>query len=267
MANRQKIKLANIAADPDLQPRTGMNPETIEDYADDMRRGDQFPPIVVFYDGKKYRVADGFHRLRAALAIKSKTILCEVRRGGKRDALLFSVSSNAAHGRRRSKDDKRMAVTKLLKDKQWGKWSDREISRRCHVGHPFVAQLRNELAVTGSSSSERTYTTKHGTKAKMKTENIGKKPKPAKPKMPPQMKRDIEHGWIYSALRVIHAEIAGLQKKYPQPSQAVTDYRSDHGHITLNSSRLYAMAIWLGDLAAAWEAASQTGETTHPVEN
>ena len=120
MPKQQKIKLSYIAADPDLQPRAGMNLEMIEDYASDMRRGDQFPPLVVFHDGKSsYLLADGFHRLRAARAIGSKTILCEVRHGGKREALLYSVGCNAAHGQRRSNDDKRLAVSKLLKDKKW----------------------------------------------------------------------------------------------------------------------------------------------------
>ena len=93
----------------------------------------------------------------------------------------------------------------------------------------------------------------------MKIKNIGKKPKPAKPKMSPGMKCDIDH-----ALDEIHMQIFSLQKAYPQPSQAVTDFLSDRGH-TLNSSRLYDMTIWLTDFAAAWEAASQTGETRHPL--
>ena len=136
MAKQQKIKLSYITVDPELQPRAGMNLETIEDYASDMRRGDQFPPLVVVHDGKSsYWLADGFHRLGAARAIGSKTILCEVRHGGKREALLYSVGCNAAHGQRRSNDDKRQAVSKLLKDKNWGKWSDREIAKRCHVSH------------------------------------------------------------------------------------------------------------------------------------
>jgi hypothetical protein len=263
MAKQQKIKLSYIAADPDLQPRAGMmNLETIEDYASDMRRGVQFPPLVVFHDGKSsYWLADGFHRLGAARAIGSKTILCEVRHGGKREALLYSVGCNAAHGQRRSNDDKRLAVSKLLKDKKWGKWSDREIAKRCHVSHTFVDNLRTSLAT--DASDERTYKTKHGTKAKMKIKNIGRQPKPAKPKMSPGMKRDIEHGW--TALLEIDEQIFSLQNKYPQARQAVTDFLSDHR--TLNSWRLDDMTKWLSDFAAAWRAASQTAETTHPVEN
>lgn len=252
MPNRQKIKLANIAADPDLQPRSGMNRETIEDYAADMQRGDQFPAVVVFYDGKKYWLADGFHRYQATLAANAKTILCEVRKGGKREALLYSCGCNAAHGQRRSKGDKRLAVSKLLKDKEWNKWSDREIAKRCHVSHTFVDNLRTSLAT--DASDERIYTTKHGTKAKMKTKNIGKKPKPAKPKMSPGIKRDIEHGW--TALLEIIERVTILQKEYPQASQAVEAFFSHHRHV-FTSSRLDDMAVWLTewltDFARVWE--------------
>jgi len=249
MAKQQKIKLSYIAADPDLQPRAGMNLETIEDYASDMRRGDQFPPLVVFHDGKSpYWLADGFHRLGAARAIGSKTILCEVRHGGKREALLYSVGCNAAHGQRRINDDKRLAVCKLLKDKNWGQWSDREIAKRCHVSHTFVDNLRTSLAT--DASDERTYKTKHGTKAKMKTGKIGKSRSPAKPKMPPQTKWDLDHHWISAALQEINEQIFSLQKEYPQASQAVTDFPSDQH--TLNSWQLDAMAKWLTDFAAAW---------------
>jgi hypothetical protein len=251
MAKQQKIKLSYITVDPELQPRAGMNLETIEDYASDMRRGDQFPPLVVFHDGKSsYWLADGFHRLGAALAIGSKTILCEVRHGGKREALLYSVGCNAAHGQRRSNDDKRQAVSKLLKDKNWGKWSDREIAKQCHVGHPFVGRVRASLVPKTSektSSERRTYTTKHGKTAKMRTGKIGKSRSPAKPKM------SLEDDWIMSALGEIQKQILILQKAH----QTVTDFLSDHRH-TLDSRRLVAMAKWLTYFAEVLEAASQT---------
>jgi hypothetical protein len=265
MINQQKIKLGYIAADPDLQPRTGMNLETIEDYPGDMRRGDKFPPVVVFFDSKgSYWLADGFHRYRAALFINAKTILCEVRRGGKREALLYSVGCNAAHGQRRSNDDKRLPVTKLLKDKEWSNWSDREIARRCHVDHKSVAKLRDVLRpVTGESASERTYRTKHGRTAKMKTGKIGKSRSPTKPKMPPQMKRDLDHHWITSALQEIDEQIASLQKEYPKADQAVTDFPSDHRHV-FTSSRLDDMAKWLTDFARVWER-TRPPEKTHRV--
>ena len=41
---------------------------------------------------------------------------------------------NADHGKRRSNADKRRAVEMMLKDSEWGKWSDREIAAKCAVG-------------------------------------------------------------------------------------------------------------------------------------
>ena len=67
---------------------------------------------------------------------------------------------------------------KLLQDTEWSHWSDLEISRRSHVSNHFVRKLRDELApVTRNIPSEpKTFTTKHGTVAKMNTAAIGKKP-------------------------------------------------------------------------------------------
>jgi hypothetical protein len=40
---------------------------------------------------------------------------------------------------RRSNADRRRAVMALLKDEEWSGWSDREIARRCRVGHVLVS--------------------------------------------------------------------------------------------------------------------------------
>jgi hypothetical protein len=64
----------------------------------------------------------------------------------------------------------------MLNDSEWQKWSDREIARKCAVGHQMVGSLRPKSSLDDSSSekSQRTYTTKHGTISTMETENIGK---------------------------------------------------------------------------------------------
>jgi hypothetical protein len=55
-------------------------------------------------------------------------------------------------------------------------WSDREIAKRAAVSHEFVRRLRPVPDVTVNVDSEaRTYTTKHGTVAKMNTAAIGKR--------------------------------------------------------------------------------------------
>ena len=97
-----------------------------------------------------------------------------MRQGTRRDAILFSVGANASHGLRRTNQDKRRAVETLLRDEEWGAWSNSEIARRCGVHHSTVADLRPSLSV--SASEPRTYTTKHGTIATMNTAAIGKRP-------------------------------------------------------------------------------------------
>lgn len=164
------LPLDEIRMDGGTQPRSQLNQGTIDEYAADMQSGDKFPPIDVFYDGQDYWLADGFHRVHAATQIGWSEFEANVHQGDRRAAILHSVGVNASHGLRRTNEDKRRAVMALLSDEEWGKWSDREIGRRCRVSHPFVAKIRED--VTGNISSERTYITKHGTVATMQTDQI-----------------------------------------------------------------------------------------------
>lgn len=102
----------------------------IAEYAEAMEDGKQFPPVTVFYDGSSYWLADGFHRVNAALQVGRGYVEAQIITGTQRDAVLYSVGANAAHGLRRSNADKRRAVERLLRDDEWAKWSDSEIARR-----------------------------------------------------------------------------------------------------------------------------------------
>jgi len=160
-----------VRIDGGTQSRAMLQDSVIEEYADAIKSGVEFPSIVVFYDGSDHWLADGFHRLRAFIAADRETIPADVRQGTRRDAILYSVGANETHGLRRTNDDKRRAVLTLLNDAEWSKWSDREIARRANVSDRFVNGLR---PVTANVRSERTYTTKHGTTATMNTAAIGK---------------------------------------------------------------------------------------------
>ncbi|MGR3279727.1 ParB/RepB/Spo0J family partition protein [Acaryochloris marina NIES-2412] len=141
------LKLSDITVDNEIQPRQQLNQEVVAEYTEAMRQGGKFPPVIVFYDGTKYWLADGFHRVQAKLSTGDCDILVELIPGTWRDALLYAVGANATHGLRRTNADKRRAVTKLLLDKKWREWSSREIARRCGVNHKTVDKLRAELDV------------------------------------------------------------------------------------------------------------------------
>jgi ParB-like chromosome segregation protein Spo0J len=145
--NIQKLEIFQIFAHADIQPRAEIHQETVNEYAEAMRNGDKFPPIVVFRDDEVfYWLADGFHRFEAAKGAGRNFIQAEIREGGKREAILFAVGANAIHGLRRSNMDNRNSVLKLLKDREWSQWSDREIARQCKVDHKTVARIRSELS-------------------------------------------------------------------------------------------------------------------------
>lgn len=170
------MKIDEIRIDGGTQPRESINKDTVIQYVEDIQNGATFPPVVVFYDGANYWLADGFHRLAAHKAAKLDEIYVDVQQGTRRDAILHSVGANALHGLRRTNADKRRAVIALLNDDEWSRWSDREIARRCAVSKTFVSNMRPSLAT--DASEPRTYTTKHGSEATMNTTNIGKTEKP-----------------------------------------------------------------------------------------
>jgi hypothetical protein len=166
------ININTLHLDGGTQTRAQLNQEIIDGYAEAMQEGAKFPPIDVFWDKAVHWVADGFHRVRAAIKNGFVDIDAEIHMGTVRDCVLYSVGTNSAHGLPRTPEDKKRAVLTLVNDKEWGLWSDREIARRCNVSHTFVAKYKHE----GSSLDEnpvRTCTTKHGTVAKMNTAGIG----------------------------------------------------------------------------------------------
>ncbi|GAC1457970.1 MAG: hypothetical protein NVSMB70_02160 [Chamaesiphon sp.] len=160
------IPCSKIKLDGGTQTRTQVSQVVVDEYVELMRDGSIFPPVIVFHDGENYWLADGFHRLAAAQALEREEITAEVRQGTRRDAVLFSVGANSAHGLRRSRADETRAVMTLLQDEEWGKWSNREIARRCGVSEFKVRSLRNSHC-DNIALTERTYITKHGTVAKM----------------------------------------------------------------------------------------------------
>lgn len=170
------MRVDQIRIDGGTQPRAQINEAVVSEYAEALTDGAKLPAVVVFHDGADYWLADGFHRFHAYRKNGACDIEADIRQGTKRDAILYSVGANDAHGLRRSREDKRNAVLTLLADDEWREWSDREIARACRVNHETVGRVRAELTgeIASDKSSARTYTTKYGTTAVMNTANIGK---------------------------------------------------------------------------------------------
>lgn len=177
------INLAAIRLDGETQSRAEINNEAVAEYVDAIKDGAEFPPIVVFFDGATYWLGDGFHRVHAFRTAGRASINADVRDGTQADAQLFSYGVNTAHGMRRTNADKRKAVTGALQHPVSIQWSNNQIAKHCGVSLDLVNRTRASLNESLSDkSTERTYTTKHGTTATMKTDKIGKSPSATKPK-------------------------------------------------------------------------------------
>lgn len=174
----RQLSLKDLRQDGGTQPRVELDRVVIHEYARRMKEGDVFPPVIAFFDGEHYWLADGFHRVAGANELGEDTISAEIRDGTQRDALLYAVGANATHGLPRSNADKRRAVALVLADKEGRRWSDRRVAKQCAVSPPLVASVREELTANGCQSADeedagrRQYVTRHGTVAVMNTSAI-----------------------------------------------------------------------------------------------
>jgi len=179
----EELSLTSLKINGGTQPREAISEETVSEYAEALREGAVFPPVVVVRDGASLWLVDGFHRYHAHRRCGRERIVAEVRDGTLRDAVLHSLSANVEHGLRRSNVDKRKAVLTMLTnelvatDDEGTPWSNREVARRCCVSLDLVNRLRDSLneSLSEPAQTDRAYTTKHGTTAVMKTRNIGRR--------------------------------------------------------------------------------------------
>ncbi len=142
-----KLRVKKIRCDGGTQPRTTIYDKVVAEYAEAMREGAAFPPLTVFYDGKDHWLADGFHRLGAAMNLGLESIECNVHQGTLKDAQWYSFSVNKTHGLHRSNEDKVRAVKAALKHSP--DRTLREIAKHIGVSHEMVRQYREELLGKG----------------------------------------------------------------------------------------------------------------------
>lgn len=189
---RKVMNIGALVLDAELQSRTEINEAMVSEFVEDIKLGDEFPPVLVYFCGISYYLTDGFHRYHAHKRAEKVSILCEVVNGTRRDAILHSVGVNDKHGKRRTDADKLKGVMTLLNDIEWSGWSNAEIARKCKVSPTFVANLRR----SGAPSVVKYITSTGKTMTKAKAAGRvakGSKPeeqKPEEPKEPPLVKAE-----------------------------------------------------------------------------
>ncbi len=141
----KQLALKNITVDPALQMRAkGSNPVTVDEYAEAMLKGDEFPPLVVYHDkGGTMWLADGFTRYAAATKAEFKTHATEIRTGTRKDAMLHSARANRTNGMRMTNADKNRAVAQLLTE--FDDMPNAQIADIIGVSDTLVAAVKKRL--------------------------------------------------------------------------------------------------------------------------
>lgn len=138
-----QIDISTIELDQSTQCRAEMRQETIDEYAEMMKNGDQFPPIVTFGTKDANWLGDGWHRVLAARAIGKSSISAIVSHGGRLEAIKHALKANMEHGLRRSNKDKQRSIE--IACKEFPKVSNVVIADMCGVSRESVRTYRNSL--------------------------------------------------------------------------------------------------------------------------
>lgn len=188
------LKLSDIRLDGDTQMRVEINSNTVTDYAEAMKLGAKFNPMVVYFDGNDSWLANGFHRYAA---YKQNGILeaeCEVVEGTLEDAQFYAIGANSTNGLRLTPPDIKKGVFRLLGHATWGTMSNNAIGKHMNISPMTVGRYRKEWEKENDVAprDEVTYT-KNGKTETMKVNKIKdnhpkkKAEKPKDPAAPPEM--------------------------------------------------------------------------------
>lgn len=143
------MNLNALVLDERLQSREEIIEEAVAQYAEDMKRGEQFPAIVVFFDGVNYYVTDGFHRYHAAKRANKASIGCEIKNGTFRDAEFYALTqANKANGMRRTLGDRKKACARMLEDIEYSQYPTSKIAELTGLSPHTVGQMRDAMGKT-----------------------------------------------------------------------------------------------------------------------
>ena len=135
------IKLTSLDLDPKTHTRTGIDPQKVDRFVELLQEGITLPPIVTYFDGETYWVADGYHRVSAHKKLELEDIEAVALEGTSRDAFLAGLAYDDETASK-STEDKKSNLEKLLDDPEWSQWSSKVLALKCGLSKTTVNRLR-----------------------------------------------------------------------------------------------------------------------------
>lgn len=136
------LKISDLTFDDTLYPRMKVGWLTAYQYAQAMKAGSVFPPILVgLFEGKHY-VVDGWHRIEAMKLLKEEHVQAMVKRFKRfEDMFAEAVKMNSAHGRPLSVQEKVRIINRL----EEFEFSKEEISQIIKVPADKIEPLKARI--------------------------------------------------------------------------------------------------------------------------
>ena len=141
------LALYKIRIDGNTQARIKLNQDVVNEYAEHLKDGDKFPPMVVYHDGTDHWLADGFHRYFAYKLNKETMVEVETIAGTVEDAQEYSFSANqgSKRGLSNSPEDNRNIIIRMLQSPRWSVWSSDTIAKHVGVSLSTVKRVKSSL--------------------------------------------------------------------------------------------------------------------------
>jgi transcriptional regulator with XRE-family HTH domain len=131
------VPIGDVVLDMAIYPRDGWSQPTVERYAEALKAGDQFPPIML--EEGTNRLLDGMHRYQAHMQLGLAEIRAEHRRVPEGEPpLLYAATLSARHGDRITGKDMQRVTRQVATD---------------HPDYPMV-KLAKMLGVTRQTVSK-----------------------------------------------------------------------------------------------------------------
>ena len=130
-----------------------LDEDTVIDYTEALKLGDELRPVTVAYDTETstYYLVDGFHRTEAHIRNGAASIIANVIRISRQDARWDALGANRKNGRRLSNEDKRHAIGIALCE--FPLKSSRDIAAHVGCSHTMVQRHKTKLE-EGSGGAE-----------------------------------------------------------------------------------------------------------------
>lgn len=148
----KELLILSIRTDCGIQSRKNINEAYIAELTELMKSGVKLPEIDVYNDGTDVWMADGFHRIIAAVRAEKKTISANIHKGTLKDAKIHSIGANKIHGLRRTNEDKNHCVEMAME--VMPERSDRFIAEHIGVSNVMVSGIRARLLMVNSQKPE-----------------------------------------------------------------------------------------------------------------